>query len=184
MRAQRAREYVTLGERFLAGGDRVSAAAYFRNAVSADPSIALGYLSLGEVQIARGALRDAEETFRAGMQRAEPDARMWTGLARVLDAAHRGEEADAMLSEGSAHFPRDENVMVLRRDRAESRLAWSLALGLTRRLTQLGNERGDEVAAAEYARHGRALSVLVGELDPLAVDVEDASPLRLALRHR
>ena len=89
-----------------------------------------------------------------------------------------------MLSQSSTHFPRDEHVVMLRRDRAESRLAWSLALGLTRRLTQLASERGDEDAAAEYALHSRALSVLVGELDPLAADVEDASPLRRALSHR
>lgn len=184
MRTQRAREYVTLGERFLAGGDRVSAAAYFRDAISADPSSALAYVRLGEVQRVRGALRDSEETFRVGIQRAEPDARMWTGLVLVLDAARRGEEADALLRESSTHFPRDENVMLLRRDRAESRLAWSLALALTRRLIQLARDRGDEEAASEHATHALALSVLVGELDPLAIDSADASPLRRALRRR
>lgn len=184
MRAQRARDYVTLGERFLAGGDRVSAAAYFRDAVSADPSSPLAYIRLGEVQLARGSLRDAEETYRAGMQRAAPDARMWTGLVGVLDAAGRGEEAEAMLSESSAHFPRDADVMTLRRDRAESRLAWSHALGLTRRLAQLARERGDDAVQAEHARHARALSVLVGELDPLSIDASDASPLRRALQRR
>lgn len=184
MRAERARAYVTLGERFLAGGDRVSAAAYFRDAVSADPSSPLAYIRLGEVQLARNSLRDAEETFRMGMQRAAPDARLWTGLVRVLDAAHRAQEADALLSESSAHFPRDEDVMLLRRDRAESHFAWSFALGLTRRLGALARARGDEAAAAAHAQHARALSLLVGELDPLATDELDASPLRRALQRR
>lgn len=180
MRAQRASEYITLGERFLASGDRVSAAAYFRDAISADASIASAYVALGEVQLARGALRDAEETFRVGLVRAMPDARLWIGLVRVLDAAGRTAEADAVLVEATTHFGRDEHVMRMRRDRAEARLAWSLALSLTRRLARVAEERGDEAAVREHALHARALLVLVGEVDPVSAR-DDSSPLRRVL---
>jgi Tfp pilus assembly protein PilF len=181
MRAQRAAEYVSLGERFLAGGDRVSAAAYFRDAISADPSTASAYVALGEVQLARGALRDAEETFRVGMARATPDARLWLGLVRVLDAQGHPGDADAVLMDATSHFARNENVMLARRDRAEARLAWSLALSLTRRLVRAAEERGDETAAREHRVHARALLVLVGEVDPVSASDASASQLRRVL---
>lgn len=177
-RADRAAELTTLGGRFLQAGDRVSAAGYFREAIGVDPSFAPAYVALGELQLARGSLRDAEETFRVGVMRATPDARIWIGLARTLEAMGSTEDADAVLAQATSAFRDDETLLSFRARHAEQRGRWSLALALTRRLLALLSHHpedggpGEGHRAALRARE-RALSVLVGSLDPVVASRPD-----------
>lgn len=166
-RAERAAELTAMGGRFLEAGDRVSAAGYFREAIGVDPSFAPAYVALGELQLARGALRDAEETFRIAAARAGTEARVWIGLARTLEAMGADEDADGVLAQASAALREDETILSFRAEHAERRGRWSLALALTRRLATLAVRRGESERAGTLRARERALSVLVGNLDPV-----------------
>jgi tetratricopeptide (TPR) repeat protein len=122
-RRARAADLVVLGERFAQAGDRVSARAYFRDAISADPSYAPAYVALGELELARAAYRDAEATFRVGILRAHAEARLWVGLARALDALEAPADADAVLAQADAQLRGDPDLLafcVARAERYES----------------------------------------------------------------
>jgi len=183
-RRDRATELTTLGARFLEAGDRVSAAGYFRDAVSADPAYRDAYERLGELQLDRGAARDAEATFRVGIIRAGSSARLFIGLARALTAMGAHDDADAVLAQADAQLRDDRALIAYRAENAEQRGRWSLALALTRRLATLaGADRDAEREQALRAR-ARALAVLVGGLDPVRSAGEGASPVRAALAGR
>lgn len=183
-RASRAAELTELGARFLEAGDRVSAAGYFREAIGIDPSHAPAYVALGELQLARGAVRDAEDTFRVGAIRAGRDVRVWIGLARALDASGEPDASDAVLAQADAAFPADRALLAFRAERAEARGRWSLALALTRRLAALATEEGGLEEVARLRARERALAVLVGGLDPVRVPAVPDDPVRRALASR
>lgn len=178
-RRARAIELVTLGLRFEQAGDRVSARAYLRDAVSADPSYAEAYGALGELELVRGRFRDAEASFRVGMVRARPTVQLWVGLARALEGLGADDEAELELARAQAQLGEDATLLAFRADHAERHGRWSLALALTRRLAALALQDGDSERATQLHARARALSLLVGPLDPLS---RGGSPLRRVLR--
>jgi tetratricopeptide (TPR) repeat protein len=180
-RRARAADFVVLGERFAQAGDRVSARAYFRDAISADPSYATAYVALGELELARAAYRDAEATFRVGILRAHAEARLWVGLARALDALEAPADADAVLAQADAQLRGDPDLLAFCVARAERRGRWSLALSITRRLAVRAVREGDAERAAALRARARALAVLVGGLDPVGAPSAAASLLRQSL---
>jgi hypothetical protein len=167
-RRARAADLVVLGERFAQAGDRVSARAYFRDAISADPSYAPAY-------------RDAEATFRVGILRAHAEARLWVGLARALDALEAPADADAVLAQADAQLRGDPDLLAFCVARAERRGRWSLALSITRRLAVRAVREGEAERAAALRARARALAVLVGGLDPVGAPSAAASLLRQSL---
>lgn len=183
-RRDRASELTSLGERFLQAGDRVSASGYFRDAISADPAYRDAYERLGELQLDRGAVRDAEATFRVGIVRAGSSARLFIGLARALTAIGAHDDADAVLAQADAQLHDDRELLAYRAEAAEQRGRWSLALALTRRLATLARASGDTEREQELRARARGLAVLVGGLDPVRSAGEGASPVRAALAVR
>ena len=183
-RRARAAQLAVLGDRFAQAGDRVSARAYFRDAITADPSFTDAYASLGELELAREAYRDAEATFRVGLVRASPNARLWIGLARALDGLGAAADADAVLAQAEAQLREDPELLAFRADRAEQRGRWSLALALTRRLALRAARAGEADRAAALRARARALAVLVGELDPVRVPSAQPSRVRQLLAGR
>jgi hypothetical protein len=145
----------------------VSARAYFRDAITADPSFTHAYAALGELELAREAYRDAEATFRVGLVRASPTARLWIGLARALDGLEASADADAVLAQADAQLREDPELLAFRAERAEQRGRWSLALAITRRLATRAAREGDVERATALRARARALTLLVGGLDPV-----------------
>jgi tetratricopeptide (TPR) repeat protein len=166
-RRSRAGELTALGGRFAEAGDRVSARGYYRDAISADPSFTEAYVALGELELARDAYRDAEATFRVGLVRAGSDARMWIGLARSLTGLGAPDDADSVLAQADAQLPDDLRLLAFRAEHAEQRGRWSLALSITRRLAGIARRQADPAREAELRARARALSLLVGTLDPV-----------------
>jgi len=162
----------------------VSAAGYFRDAISADPGYRDAYARLGELQLDRGSARDAEATFRVGIVRAGSSARLFIGLGRALTAIGAHEDADAVLAQADAQLRDDRELIAYRAQNAEERGRWSLALALTRRLATLARADGDVDRAQALRARARALAVLVGGLDPVRSAGEGASPVRAALAER
>jgi tetratricopeptide (TPR) repeat protein len=183
-RRARAAQLAVLGDRFAQAGDRVSARAYFRDAITADPSFTDAYASLGELELAREAYRDAEATFRVGLVRASPTARLWIGLARALDGLEASADADAVLAQADAQLREDPELLAFRAERAEQRGRWSLALAITRRLATRAEREGDAERASALQARARALAVLVGRLDPVRVPGARPSRLRQLLAQR
>ncbi len=183
-RRDRATELTTLGARFHEAGDRVSAAGYYRDAISADPAYRDAYEHLGELQLDRGAPRDAEATFRVGIIRAGSSARLFIGLARALTALGAHDDADAVLAQADAQLRDDRALIAYRAENAEQRGRWSLALALTRRLATLARSDGDVERERGLRARASALAVLVGGLDPVRAPGEGASAVRAALAGR
>ncbi len=180
-RRARATELAALGSRFASAGDRVSARAYLRDAITADPSYADAYVALGELELAREAWRDAEATFRVGLVRARPNARLWIGLARALVGMGAADDAESVLAQADAQLRDDPELLAFRAEQAESRGRWSLALAITRRSATLAERAGEIDRARELRARARALSVLVGDLDPVRHPGPDAPTLRTLL---
>jgi tetratricopeptide (TPR) repeat protein len=182
-RRARAAQLASLGDRFAQAGDRVSARAYFRDAITADPSFTHAYAALGELELAREAYRDAEATFRVGLVRASPTARLWIGLARALDGLEASADADAVLAQADAQLREDPELLAFRAERAEQRGRWSLALAITRRLATRAAREGDVERATALRARARALTLLVGGLDPVHVPGAQPSRVRQLLAH-
>jgi tetratricopeptide (TPR) repeat protein len=180
-RQTRAAELSALAHRFAEAGDRVSARAYYRDAISADPSYADAYVALGELELSRDAYRDAEATFRVGLVRAGSDARLWIGLARALTGLGAPDDADSVLAQADAQLPEDVGLLAFRAEHAEQRGRWSLALSITRRLVAIAARDGDRDREAALRARARALEVLVGELDPVRAPPSAASRVRRLL---
>ncbi len=183
-RHERAEELTALGARFAEAGDRVSARGYLRDAISADPSYAEAYVALGELELARDAYRDAEATFRVGLVRAGSDARLWIGLSRALIGMGAPEDADAVLAQADAQLSGDVSLLAFRAEHAEQRGRWSLALSITRRLAELARRDGDREREAGLRARARALSILVGTLDPVLAPRAGPSRVRALLAER
>ncbi|MBN8615419.1 MAG: hypothetical protein J0L92_32790 [Deltaproteobacteria bacterium] len=180
-RQTRAAELSALAHRFAEAGDRVSARAYYRDAISADPSYADAYVALGELELGRDAYRDAEATFRVGLVRAGSDARLWIGLARALTGLGAPDDADSVLAQADAQLPDDLALLAFRAEHAEQRGRWSLALSITRRLAEIAARDADHDREDALRARARALELLVGELDPVRSAPSAASRVRRLL---
>ncbi|MBX7192645.1 MAG: hypothetical protein K1X94_11335 [Sandaracinaceae bacterium] len=183
-RRARATELASLGVRFAEAGDRVSGRAYLRDAITADPSYAEAYVELGELELARASFHDAEATFRVGLVRAQPDVRLWIGLARSLVALGADDDAEAVLAQADAQLHDDPALLAFRAERAEARGRWSVALALARRMASAARSRGETERASELEARARALAVLVGSLDPVRGYDRGTSSIRSALADR
>ncbi len=164
--APRAARLVSLGERYLEAGDRGSAIAYFRDAISADPFAARAYADLGAIYVARGSLSEARQVYEAGLARMPADATLWLGLARTLDAEGRATEAAQAIRSLLARDPTNVEALTMRADLARRRGAWSEALTAYRALLARGDL--DEASAAEARRYEAALRLLARPLDPVS----------------
>ncbi len=172
-----------MGRAFLGAGDPGSAAAYFRDAISADPRDAESYVLLASVYTDRGSRNDALDVLLAGL-RARPDhAPLWLALARAHEeGGDLGRAAEAM-HEYVARMPRDPLAHLARAELARRRSAWSEALAAYRRIVDLSAE-GVEVSAEtldDAKRYARALVVLVRESDPVTGEDRCTTPIRRAL---
>ncbi len=185
-RADRATRLRQLGEAWARGGDPGSAIAYFREALSIDPSDARAYEGLARLYLSRDALRDAAETLRIGLARRPDDAGLWATQAEVLAALGDLDGVTAALRERVARSPDDPSALAAHAAHAGRRGAWTEALASHRRLLDLA-ERGAAVSTDQIAVSralADALSMLAGGTDPVrgeATRCPIPSPVRSAL---
>ncbi len=185
-RADRATSLRQLGEAWARSGDPGSAIAYFREALSIDPSDARAYEGLARLYLHRAALQDAVETLRVGLARRPDDAGLWAAQADVLAALGDLDGVTAALRERVARTPDDPAALAAHAAHAGRRGAWTEALASHRRLLDLA-ARGaavptDQIAASRAL--AEALSVLAGGTDPVRGDATRCplpSPVRSAL---
>ena len=182
-RAERARELRATGERLLAAGDRVSAAGYFREAIQVDPSDGAAYEGLGRIQLARGALAEARQTFEVGLRAAPGYLPLWRALADALVAAGALDDAGRALRTWASRAPRDSEARMALGDNARERGAWAEALASYRAVIALAADGAHvDPATLERARtSAAAIAILAGELDPVRGGCAHASPVRRAL---
>lgn len=181
-RRGRAEELARLASRFAEAGDRVSARAFLRESIHADPSYEPAYVALGALEIERGSFRDAEATFRVGLGRARPTVALYLGLSRALLGLGAIDEAERVLDVAEAQLGPDADLLWRALELAESRGRWSRALRFARRLVDLLEARGDSANLEPPRARVRALERLVGLLDPVTAPRRNASLLRRALR--
>lgn len=178
--SSRAAHSIRAGEAHLAAGDRGSAIAYFREAITADPFAARAYEGLGACYRGRGSLDDAREAYRAGIARVPEHAPLWLGLARTLEAQGALDEAAAALRGLLARQPAHHEALTLRAELARRRGAWSEALAAYRALLAGGALTSEQ--EAEARRYEAALQILASPLDPISAPRAcGGSPLRRAL---
>jgi tetratricopeptide (TPR) repeat protein len=171
---------ISLGEAYLASGDRGSAIGYFREALVADPLAARAYEALGEAYRARGSFEDARAVYETGLGRMPDHAGLWIGLARSLDAQGRAIEAAQALRSLLARDPHHVEGLSLRGELARRRGAWTEALGAYRALLSIDGL--DEAARADARRYEAALRLLAEPIDPVSAPrVCSGSPVRRAL---
>jgi len=169
-RHARAAELRRLGEAYIAAGDRSSALAYFREAITVDPDDAAAYVALGDVYLARGSTRDALEVYSAGLRRRPDDVPLWRAKADALVALSAFGEAARALRECIARAPDDPECTLASAQVARRRGAWSEALAAYRALLDASARHAGDIPPASIteARHFvPALSVLVGRTDPV-----------------
>lgn len=150
-------------ERYLAAGDRVSAAAYFRDALAADHGCASAYVGLASIEQARGSLGDARHTYEVALVRVAESIDVWLGYLDVLDALGDTPRVAIVEREIETRFANEPAAHRALARRAEQQGRWSSALAHVRALRRAAT--GDERAA--WIQRERALTTLAG-IDPIA----------------
>jgi tetratricopeptide (TPR) repeat protein len=162
----RAAQLIQAGEAFLASGDRGSAIAYFRDAISADPFAGRAYEALAEAYRARGSLAEAREVYALGTRRIPDRPSLWIGYARTLQALGAEREADEALRSLLARAPDHAEALAMHAELARRRGAWSEALAAYRAILASGT--ADSESTAEARRYEAALRRLAEPLDPVS----------------
>ncbi len=142
------------------------------------------YLGLGALYERAGDPREAERAYTVGLDHVSGFVEGHRARAALRSREGRREEAIADLEAAAAL--RGDDGRLLQELAAAYVAAGALpaALGVARRLSALAARNGDRALAATATTQARALSVLVGEADPVRAGGADRGPVRRALaRH-
>ena len=162
-----ATELTRQGREHAAQGDTDTAARRYLDALRFDPTFATAYLSLGALQEAAGDPREAERTYSTGLDHVNGFGEGHRARARLRIRQKRGREAVGDLEAAAGYQPGDIGTL---RELASAYVgigALPAALAVTRRVVWLAEEAGDGKVAGEAKVSARALSLLVGGVDPV-----------------
>jgi tetratricopeptide (TPR) repeat protein len=185
----RAARLIARGQLLQEGGDTISALAYFRDAISAAPRQASGYVALGALYRELNEPQRALEVYEAGSRWAGRDEALWLGLAATLQALGQHERALTALRQLHALDPGARAGLAALADATEARGSFVEALAARRALADLLSREptSEAVTAAltEQRARVRALSYLLGGAERVrgkpACAPEQVSVVRRAL---
>jgi tetratricopeptide (TPR) repeat protein len=176
-----AAELTRQGKEHLARGEVETAARRYLDALAFDATYGPAYLALGALHEGGGDPKEAERAYAMGMDHVAGFPEAHLARARLRARLHRPAEAIADLE--AAALLRPEDIGILR----ELSLAYvavralPAALAVTRRIAELSDQQGDARAGAEARVTVRALTLLVGDADPVFAGAASRGPVRAAL---
>lgn len=153
----------------------------YLEAIGFDATYGPAYLGLGALREQQGDARGAEDAYSRGVDRIVGFADGLRARGALRLRQRRAAEAVGDLAAASALRPDDA---ALAEELAQGYLAagaFPAALATTRRAAALHAARGDAARHAEAQRRARALSILVGEADPVRAGAGGRGPVRNAL---
>jgi tetratricopeptide (TPR) repeat protein len=174
-----AAELTRQGREHVERGDDAVAIRRFVEAIELDGSYGPAYLELAAARERMGDWLEAERTYDIAIERVAGFAAAFRGRAALH--AHLG-QSDRQLADLEAAARIVETPDALR-DLAQRYIeakAWPAALAVYRRCGALAERLGDERAARDASVHVRALSILAGELDPVAFGANSSDWVRRA----
>ncbi|MEP7120719.1 MAG: tetratricopeptide repeat protein [Byssovorax sp.] len=162
-----ATELTRQGREHAAQGDTDTAVRRYLDAIKFDPTYSAAYLSLGALQEAMGDPREAERTYSTGLDHVNGFGEGHRARARLRIRQKRLMEAVADLEAAAGYQPGDVGTL---RELASAYVgvgALPAALAVTRRVVWIAEEAGDAKVVGEAKVSARALSLLVGGVDPV-----------------
>ncbi len=176
-----ATELTRQGREHAGRGDTETATRRYLDAIHFDPTYGAAYLGLGALQEAAGDPREAERTYATSLDHVTGFAEAHRARARLRIRQRRAAEAVADLEAAAALEPTD--LATLRELGAAYMSAGALpaALAVTRRVAAIAEAAGETQIAGEARLSGRALSLLLGAVDPVAAGAVGRGPVRSAL---
>ncbi len=176
-----ATELTRQGREHAGRGDNDTATRRYLEAIHFDPTYGAAYLGLGALQEAAGDPREAERTYATGLDHVTGFAEAHRARARLRIRQKRAAEAVADLEAAAALEPTD--LATLRELGAAyvSAAALPAALAVARRVAAIAEAAGETQIAGEARVSGRALSLLLGAVDPVAAGAVGRGPVRSAL---
>ena len=162
-----ATELTRQGREHAARGESETAIRRYLDAIKFDPTYGAAYLSLGALQESVGDPREAERTYSTGLDHVTGFAEAHRARARLRIRQKRGMEAVADLEAAAGFQPGDVGTL---RELARAYVgigALPAALAVTRRVAAVAEEMGEAKIAGEAKVGARALSLLVGSVDPV-----------------
>lgn len=168
------REHATRGEASVG-------ARRFLDAIGFDPTYAPAYLALGRLHEATGDPAEAERAYSMGIDHVARWAEGLRARARLRARLGRVTEAVADL-EGAADVDPDDLALLAELEEAYvATRSLAAALAVARRREALAARSVDAAGVAEARLRVRALTLLVGEVDPVAAGGRDRGLVRSAL---
>jgi tetratricopeptide (TPR) repeat protein len=101
---------------------------YFSKAVSLDPNLVDGWVTMGEVLLSNGKLTGADESFSRALQIEETSPRAWLGKAKVMKQMGRWGAAIQCLDRYNSLAPSDKSPWLLKADTLLDKEKWERAI--------------------------------------------------------
>jgi len=177
----RAAELTRQGDAHAARGEPDTAAQRYQEALRFDATYGPAYLALGALRERAGEPQAAEEVYARGLERIAGFAEAHRARAALRLRQRRTRAAIEDLEAAEDLRPGDAAILDELARAYVTASAFPAALAATRRLAALATAAGDPARAAEARTRARALSILVGEADPVRAGQTGRGPVRSAL---
>ena len=178
---QRARTLTEQGRAHRKSGDTGRAIARFNEALAIDATFGDAYLELASLREASGELDEAERVLSVGLERIPGFVEGVAARGDLYARAKRYEDATTTFLQLSTMKPDDEPTLQKVMINATRARLLPVALASARRLASLAARRDDQAALKDARLTVRALSRLLGEVDPVAHGLRLTDPVRRAL---
>src|SRR6185369_8244760 len=149
-------------------GDPDTAVRRYREAIGFDATYGPAYLGLGAIHEAAGDPVEAERTYALGLEHVGGFADGHLARGRLRKRLKRTGEAIADFESAAAIRPDDLGVLRELSSAYVAASALPAALATFRRVAVLAAAQRDAPAAAEARVNILALTILVGDVDPIA----------------
>ncbi|WP_437594464.1 tetratricopeptide repeat protein [Sorangium sp. So ce1000] len=176
-----AAELTRQAEARAAAGEVDVALRRYLEAVRFDATYGPAYLGLGALYERAGDPREAERAYTVGLDHVSGFVEGHRARAALRSREGRRDEAIADLEAAAALRGDDGGLLQELAAAYVAAGALPAALGVARRLSALAARQGDRALAAAATTQARALSVLIGEADPVRAGGADRGPVRRAL---
>jgi tetratricopeptide (TPR) repeat protein len=176
-----AAELTRQGREHAARGENETAVLRYLDAINFDPTYGSAYLSLGALQEAAGDPREAERTYSTGLDHVTGFGEAHRARARLRIRQKRVLEAVGDLEAAAGYQPGDVGTLRELGSAYVSTGALPAALAVMRRVAWVAEAAGDGKVAGEAKVSARALSLLVGAVDPVVAGGSGRGAVRSAL---
>ena len=176
-----ATELTARGKADAARGDAASATRRYLEAIRFDATYAPVYLALGQLYEQTGAPRDAERAYAMGIEHVAGFVEARVARAHLAVRGKRWDDAAIDLDAASRARPDDLGLLRELLQAYNAADAQPAALATARRMEATAARLGDATATNEARVLSRALSLLLGEADPVAAGRASRGDVRRAL---